>query len=410
MHTILISLKKRQTIAANKRAKAFHLIVLALLITTLVKAQDSCAIQVSLITCSPGNELYSIFGHSALRIQDKNTSTDIVYNYGTFEFDDPDFYSKFVRGKLMYFLSQNYYADFIYSYSLEGRSVTEQFLNLNCEQKAALQQFVWNNMKEENRFYKYDFLFDNCTTRLRDIIDQFKEQKTTLGIVTQAQDKTFRDALHDYLNRGKMHWSKLGIDLLLGIPADKKMSNKEAMFLPEYLETGVNNTKGLVAFTQHPVPKQTAGIQTESVLTNPLFIFSVLLLFILIASFSKNTTLLNTLSIFDNIYFTSLGILGCILLFMWFGSDHQQMRNNLNIAWAFPTHILWIFIKNKKAFFPKYIKLYLTISSLVLILWVFLPQQLNVSLIPIIGLAAFRSWKNINGNDSATVRTKVNTA
>ncbi|MFN5761517.1 MAG: DUF4105 domain-containing protein, partial [Sphingobacteriales bacterium] len=110
---MLILQKKLQIIAVIKLVKILPVILVSFLITNSVKGQDSCAIQVSLLTCSPGNELYSIFGHSALRIHDQSTGTDIVYNYGTFDFNDPDFYTKFVKGKLLYFLSQNNYADFI---------------------------------------------------------------------------------------------------------------------------------------------------------------------------------------------------------------------------------------------------------------------------------------------------------
>lgn len=407
MHTILISQKKHLTIAVNKYAKVIQLYALVLLISLSAKAQDSCALQVSLITCSPGNELYSIFGHSALRIQDKYTGTDIVYNYGTFEFDDPDFYSKFVSGKLLYFLSQNDYRDFVYNYAMEGRGVNEQFLQLNCDQKKRLQQFVWNNMKDENRFYKYDFLLDNCTTRLRDIINQFKDSSIAIGIVTQATNKSFRDGLHDYLDRGQMTWSKLGIDLLLGMPADKKMTNQEAMFLPEYLETAVDNTNGLIAVRTNPVPQLAPMIDKED--SSPLLMFSILCLVVGIFSFSKNQTIVKTLGYFDALYFTVLGILGCLFLFMWIGSDHQQMRNNLNVLWAWPTHILWLFLKRSKIF-DNYLKICLSICSLVLILWVILPQQLNVALIPIILLAAFRSWTNVYLHAKSTVRSKGNSA
>lgn len=136
--------------------------------------ETSSRLRISLLTCSPGKDLYAVFGHSALRIVDSAVGTDIVYNYGTFDFDDPDFYTKFVRGKLWYFLSQAYFADFIYEYDYFKRPVTEQVLMLTDAEKIALQQAIFDNLREENRYYQYDFLFDNCTTRLRDLIFKTK--------------------------------------------------------------------------------------------------------------------------------------------------------------------------------------------------------------------------------------------
>lgn len=407
MLTILISLKRLQIIVENKWRKLLHLFVFTFLISSSVKAQDSCALEISLLTCAPGNELYSIFGHSALRIKDPNTGTDIVYNYGTFEFDDPDFYSKFVKGKLLYFLSQNNYADFIYNYSLEGRAIAEQFLRLTCKQKNAIQQFVWKNMHEENRYYKYDFLYDNCTTRLRDIIEQFQDSSMKAGVIPQAQDKTFRNALHYYLDKGQMHWSKLGIDLLLGSPIDKKMTNRDAMFLPEYLETALDSTQNmnekLVESKQFPVAQIQMDIKDRSSFTTPFGIFSLLLILIIALSFSKLPIVINSLKIFDNIFFTVIGLLGCLFVFMWIGTDHKQTTHNYNLLWAWPTHIIWVILKQNKFLSRWYFKLYLSVSILVLILWFFLPQQLNVSLIPIVALAAFRSWKNDTGNERSSI-------
>lgn len=137
-------------------------------------AQDSTRIRISLLTCSPGEELYASFGHSALRVIDSNAVTDIIYNYGTFNFDDPDFYSKFVRGKLFYALSIERPEDFLYSYRAENRSVTEQVLDIAQPEALAIKHFLAENIKEEKRWYKYDFVRDNCTTRLRDILVKLK--------------------------------------------------------------------------------------------------------------------------------------------------------------------------------------------------------------------------------------------
>ncbi|MBK7884362.1 MAG: DUF4105 domain-containing protein [Chitinophagaceae bacterium] len=120
-------------------------------------AQDSSHLRISLLTCTPGEELYSTFGHSALRVIDSSSVTDVVYNYGTFNFDDDGFYLKFVQGKLMYYIAAGIFEAFIYEYQIENRGITEQVLNFSAAEKTIIQQALNNNLKEENKYYKYDF-------------------------------------------------------------------------------------------------------------------------------------------------------------------------------------------------------------------------------------------------------------
>jgi uncharacterized protein DUF4105 len=203
---------------------------------------SSCNIRISLLTCSPGEELYSTFGHSALRVVDRSNNTDIIYNYGTFDFDDPSFYSKFTRGKLLYFVSVQKFESFLEEYQYYQRGIIEQVLDLSCPEKAKLVSALQENAKEENKYYKYDFIVDNCTTRLRDIV--FKNANATINTRDiRLNDKiTFRNLIHKYLDSSYQYWSKLGIDILLGTPLDKKLTNSEAMFLPDYLMKGFDST------------------------------------------------------------------------------------------------------------------------------------------------------------------------
>ncbi|MGB4844981.1 MAG: DUF4105 domain-containing protein, partial [Ferruginibacter sp.] len=143
----------------------FFIFNFSFLIFNPVSAQDSSRLRISLLTCTPGEELYSTFGHSAYRVIDSTSLTDIVYNYGTFNFDDDGFYLKFVQGKLLYYVSAEYFTDFKYLYQSTNRGITEQVLNLSAAEKISMQRFLNNNLKEENKYYKYDFFFDNCTTR-----------------------------------------------------------------------------------------------------------------------------------------------------------------------------------------------------------------------------------------------------
>ncbi|HLO83046.1 MAG TPA: DUF4105 domain-containing protein [Chitinophagaceae bacterium] len=360
-------------------------------------AQDSCRMRVSLLTCSPGSELYSIFGHSALRIVDSSVGTDIVYNYGTFDFGDPDFYSKFVRGKLLYFVSQESFPDFAATYVYEQRTMDEQILNFSCDQKKQIQSFIYNNLQGDNKFYKYDFLYDNCTTRLRDIIEKFRNKDLKEGPVKIAEGMTFRNGIHYYLDHGEMHWSKFGIDLLLGSRIDKKMTTREAMFLPEFLEASIdrtgNGTDSLVIKKEYPLTLR-AEIQKTGLFEQPLTIFSILALLIFALGFSKNPASKKLLIWIDSALFLILGLLGCLFLFMWVGTDHKQTADNYNLLWAWPVHIIAPFLLYRPS--PnarRYFFIYMIVTGITLLSWVILPQQLNPALIPILLIAMYRCWK-----------------
>lgn len=377
--------------------KFFFALTLILLSLAGVSQQDSSRLRISLLTCTPGSELYSVFGHSALRVVDSAAGTDIVYNFGTFNFDDPNFYSKFVLGKLMYFLSQEYYPDFLFSYKFFNRGIKEQVLDLDGNEKKQIQQELFLNISEENRYYKYDFLYDNCTTRLRDII--FKNRNNILVDVPDInrQGKTFRDHLHGYLDRAEMQWTKLGIDLLLGVGADKVMSASESMFLPDHLASGVAlaNSSGSQLVKQDLMPLKDAQPSPSRLdfWFTPMFFFSLFALLVVFPAFSKEKCFRKYQMIMDRLLFIATGLLGCLLLFMWFGTDHQSFRNNLSIVWAMPINLLVGFIlPSNKGWFKNYLKVFSLLLFILLIFNIFSICYINIALYPIIAALSFRSW------------------
>lgn len=383
----------RNTLCINK----ILLVWLILLILNAGKTyaqQDSNHLQVSLLTVTPGEELYSTFGHSAVRIHDTVTNQDIVYNYGTFNFDDPDFYAKFVRGKLLYYLSSDDYNSFIEETREEQRGITEQILNLNYEQKRNVIMLLEANMMAQNRFYKYDFLFDNCTTRLRDLVEKATDSSVHFGKVLQTK-ATFRDLIHEYLNYNDKQWSKLGIDILLGNKTDAETTPYQVMFLPDYLMKTFDSSsvggKPLVSDKQIIV-RQVYGQQTKNNLTHPFFIFLCLFVIIAFLSFSRNKSVQKILSSFDGFLFFITGLLGILILFMWFGTDHIMCRDNYNLLWAWPTNIVAAFyIHSNKDWAKKYFIVYSLFMLLLIIFWKLVPQHLNLSLVPIIAILIFRS-------------------
>ncbi|MBN9350790.1 MAG: DUF4105 domain-containing protein [Chitinophagaceae bacterium] len=366
------------------------------------KAQnDSCRFRVSLLTASPGAELYSTFGHSALRVIDSVSGRDLVFNYGTFNFDESNFYMKFIRGKLKYFLSVDDYNSFASDYSADNRSLTEQVLNLTCGQADKVAEFLDWNMLPVNRFYKYDFTFDNCTTRLRDLVDTISGNAVKYRTIL-PKPISFRNAIHDYLNRNNKSWDKLGIDILLGRKLDRLMTNREVSFLPDYLMMAFDSAsiqnQPLVKDKQ-VILKRHFVVQQGDNINNPLFIFSCLFVIIAFLSFSNKNSIRKMLASLDGIFFFAYGLLGLILIFMWIGTDHFMTKDNYNLLWAWPTNIIAAFYINSRKSFARYYFLVFAIAELILLgLWFSLPQKLNPALIPLNAIMILRSFINFRKN------------
>ena len=355
-------------------------------------AQESSHLRISLLTCTPGEELYSTFGHSAFRVVDSTSLTDIVYNYGTFNFDDDGFYLKFVQGKLLYYVSAEYFKDFKDLYQSTNRGITEQVLNLTAAEKITVQSFLNNNLKEENKYYKYDFFFDNCTTRLRDILKKQHHAAFTQKAVMPSGSR-FRQAIHQYLDKNNKDWSKLGIDILLGKPCDGIMTAANMQFLPDNLMKSLESSNHpMVLSTQNLYPIKNENAKKP--FFTPFIVFSFMAIFIVLIGYAKNRFAQAFLQGFDGLIFFLTGVLGIILIFMWFGTDHSMTKNNFNLIWAWPTHfIMAFFVNSKKKWVRKYFKFTVMALLGVLISWFFLSQQMNNALIPIVLLLIYRSTK-----------------
>ena len=357
------------------------------------KAQNGAShLRISVITCAQGQELYSIFGHTAIRVIDSVKQTDIIYNYGTFDFSDPDFYSKFTRGKLDYFLSISSFPDFMYEYQSENRDVHEQVLALNELTKQTIQQALNNNLASASRYYKYDFLYNNCTSRVRDILMKYAGLQADRVLVPPGT--TFRDMLHVYLDNGNQSWSKLGIDLVLGSPIDKEVTIAESMFLPDYLMKGIDSS---VHSKSIPVLGEKILInkgypQQEPFRNKPLILFSIIAIMVALISFLKNKTAVNLTKLFDFVLLLITGLTGCLVLFLWFGTDHAAEAYNYNVLWAMPFNLAAAFaVWRRPVWVQKYFSAYAAILLVTLLLWFWLPQQLNSGLIPVCLLLLFRS-------------------
>ena len=299
---------------------------------------------ISVLTCSEGEELYSAFGHSAIRVCDTEKNIDYVFNYGTFNFNTPNFYLKFANGKLNYMISYGYFKRFLPEYFKENRSVNEQILNLNSNEKQRIFDALVTNYKPENRYYKYDFFYDNCATRIYKIISENIDGE----IITNKGNKeqpSFRTYLHHYLDNSP--WVETGLNILLGIPTDKKATLEQSAFLPDFLMQLLdqvkvkdgNCTKKLVASNTLLLERDKSILQ-EPLFIAPSFLFWLLLSVIITITLINKAQLNSALKIFDRTLFILAGFIGLLLLYLWLITDHQVTRYNFNILWSFPTLLI----------------------------------------------------------------------
>ena len=351
---------------------------------------------ISLLTCAPGDELHSLFGHTAIRVKDPAKRYDKVFNYGTFDFDTPNFMMKFIRGKLLYNVSVGDMRRFDYSYRMEKRPYVEQVFNLNPTQKEKVFSYLLENARPENREYHYDFFFDNCASRIRDVLQE--SLGADVKIPTSKSDseyQTYRQCLNYYLDGNHLlgtpdqhPWTDFGMDLILGIPSDQESTLSGQMYLPEFLAENLSKGKiinsPLMEEWSSKAKKTKEPIPLPWYFPTPLKVFSFLFLTMLGLFFSKKNKLNRIL---HGIFFILLGLSGWLFLFMWFGTDHKACHQNMNMLWMNPFHLfLGIqLLRNKLSnSWKKYIGVALALNVLVLIGWKFLPQEFHFASIPII--------------------------
>ena len=350
------------------------------------KTELSEQAEISVITCGPGQEqVFTAFGHSAIRVYDPVHQINVAFNYGVFDFNQPNFYLNFARGKNYYRLAVQDYDRFVYAYIYYNRYVHEQMLNLTGKQKQRLFDYLQWNALPENQYYLYDYFYDNCATKLPELMTKVFGDTVLFDGSYITSNYSIRELTDLYLT--EQPWGDLGIDICLGLPMDKIASPYEYMFLPDFVESGfdhaVINGKPLVKrklIINEPLSQQTSG----STMITPLSIFSffglITLAITLFDFYRKKKS-----NWYDIVLFTSIGILGVLLMLLWVATDHKAAANNLNLLWALPTHLIISFALIKKYVgIRKYFLVILIINAFLLFSWPWLPQLLHHSLIPII--------------------------
>jgi len=298
-------------------------------------------IQFSIITCAAGSDIYTTWGHTAVRVVDSVNNTDIVFNYGTFNFNEPNFIAKFVKGDLLYFVSVNNYADFLTEYQYEKRNVYEQVLKLSTAEKIKWYTALQVNMIGDNRFYLYNFITDNCTTRIKDgLFKNSNFQPTSLSI------KSFRSEVVSAPYQQGLPWIGLGIDLLLGAYSDQKPSDYQAAFLPFLLHQQVATTGRLVA------KENVLKFATETATTGNTPFFILLFIVVVYAFFSRwnSLTTQRLAKVMDVVLLLSFTLGGSLMVYMSLFSKHTACYQNYNLMWMHPLYLIalvFYFIPNK---------------------------------------------------------------
>lgn len=297
-----------------------------------------------LVTCEPGAEIYERFGHSGIRVCDSINRVDEVFHWGLFSFDTPNFVGRFISGNTDYEMGVYSTKFFLPQYRERGSSVYAQELNLSPEQKQELYAKLWNNYRPENRKYRYNFIYDNCATRPYQLISSVYNNKITNQ--TPKLQITYRDIINKYVPIGSPF--NTGINLIIGSKADRIITTKESVSFPMYTMEALRNTH----FITHDGTTEPIVLAQETMYSAPRKEFTtspftfwawvIIPLLLTIASFvytakkKRYMPLLTPLTIFAS------ALIGIIISYLWFFSQHPLVDNNINLLWCNPLNLFLV--------------------------------------------------------------------
>lgn len=342
--------------------------------------------EISVLTIAPGNSLNDAFGHNAFRIKDSKNNIDVTFDYGRFDFDAPNFYLNFARGKLNYSIGKGEFYKFYQQYTYYNRSIKEQVLNLSQNEKQSLYKYLLENNKPKNRDYLYEFFFDNCATKIKDVVNITLDNDVNFKEPNSFENATFRTLIQNNLNRNS--WGSLGIDLALGSVIDTEATSEEHMFLPKNIHAffevaTIINGNPLVEESKI-LYQQKEKVNSNSFFTSPLFVLGIIGLVIILITFKDYKNHKQTKWL-DITLFSITGFIGIVILLLWFATDHRGTHQNYNLLWACALNILVIgqlFKKKVSHWFTKYIKFLIILLCLLTLHWLIGVQVFAIGLIP----------------------------
>lgn len=386
-------------------------LVAILLLTILTNSKPCHAIdyailsdsaEFSLVTMGPGQEaVYTAFGHSGIRLRDPLNRFDMLFNYGIFHFNDPNFYLNYTKGKLHYELGVKPFKRSLRYYFAKNRDITEQVLNLTKAEKQELFSLLMINARPENKKYYYNYCYDNCATRIRDVLHQLLGDKITYDYSYASDSMSYRDLMDYYL--GEQPWGDLGIDLCLGSEIDRTADGAAYMYMPEYLMTAFSkatinrgdSTVGLVSSTK--TLNESAPMEEESSFIKP--IHCTIFLFLIIGLMTHRGMKYGVdYKFLDYLLFSFTAILGVLLSLLWFGTDHLS-KYNFNILWCLPLNFYVVYCLIAKQFsntLKYYLIGYCCILSGLILFRSFMLQEIHLAFIPFVLALIIRSVYWIN--------------
>lgn len=354
--------------------------------------------EITIMTLGPyQGELYSAFGHSAIHLKDPAQNIDWVYNYGVFDFDQENFVWNFARGKMLYQLGLARYPHFKNAYVRENRYIIEQVLDLTREEKQLVTDYLTENYAPENREYYYNYVYDNCATRIRKVLEESLPGQMRFYPDYMEEDKTIRDLMDDYLTY--QPWGDWIIDIGLGQQIDKVASQQEYMFLPDYIYRAFEDARIMRDSVELPLVKETRNVYVPTPEEHSVGFFTpfnvfVILFFVVGFITNRDFKKQRRTRWIDPVLFTLPGLLGWWLVFLWFGTDHLS-ENNLNLLWAIPFHLPFAYLLGIRAF-QKFLSYYFLAVScwyvVLIVIWALLPQPLHNAILPLVITMALRGF------------------
>lgn len=345
------------------------------------------SIEISILTCTPGKDMYAKFGHTALRVRDYTIHRDVVFNYGCFDYNASNFVLKFLLGQTDYLLDAEEFEYLKYRYGMLGNGVSEQVLNLSQEEANRLLALLLENLRPENQEYRYNWLYDNCTERARDVIEKAVDGRIEYaGMVDE--EMTVRDMLHKCLE--KSPWVSFGIDMILGDEIDRKVDKRIMMFLPNVFKTELdgayivksNGEKLKYVARRSKVLEDTNGPDEAYLLGSPLFVFSLLLL-CTIGLTLKEFKRKQITGWLDVTLHTCQGLAGLLVAFLFFLSEHPAVDSNWLVILFNPIPLFyagWLLYcyKKRKRNLLSYVNL--AVTAVFLVTMAVCPQSFNIAM------------------------------
>lgn len=354
--------------------------------------------EISLLTVSPSEEeVYTVYGHTAIRVKDTAQKLDVIFNYGVFDFSKPNFVYRFTKGETDYRLAAYRTRDFLLEYEMRGSEVTEQVLALDSVGKAQIWEALLINNRPENRVYRYNFFFDNCATRPATLIE--KQAGGSITYHDPFKPQTFREMIN-HCTRNKS-WLTFGCDLVLGSPTDRLATTHEMLFLPLYLKaafasatlTYPNAAPRQLVQATHTLVERLEEEEEPDPFPTPLTCSLLLLATILLVT-GLECRRHTCFRVVDCLLFLIAGLAGTVLFFLSFISTHPSIWPNWNIVWLHPFHlaaVILFVLKKLRKVADYYHFINFAVLTLMLVCWYFIPQHLNPAFIPLIVCLWLRS-------------------